>query len=73
MMKVSYKPLWIQLIKKDMMKTDLCKKYGISGNLVANMGTGKYISLKNIVRICEVLNCRIEDVIEVVEDDKTEE
>lgn len=39
--------------------------------MIANMGKGKNISMEMIVRICEVLNCGILDVIEL-EQDKNE-
>ncbi len=64
-MKISYKPLWRQLLEKDMKKVDLMRLGNFSPNLIANMGKDKYISLKNIVRICDVLDCEISDVIEL--------
>ncbi|WP_420323756.1 helix-turn-helix domain-containing protein [Mesomycoplasma ovipneumoniae] len=32
----------------------------------SNWETREYISLKNIERICEELNCKIEDVIKII-------
>ncbi len=64
-MQISYKPLWRQLLEKDMKKVDLMRMGNFSPNLIANMGKDKYISLKNIVKICDVLDCEITDVIEV--------
>ncbi len=64
-MQISYKPLWRQLLEKDMKKVDLMRMGNFSPNLIANMGKDKYVSLKNIVKICDVLNCDISDVIEL--------
>lgn len=64
-MNISYKPLWRQLLEKDMKKIDLMRLGNFSPNLVANMGKNKYVSLKNIVKICDVLDCDISDVIEL--------
>ncbi len=64
-MQISYKPLWRQLLEKDMKKVDLMRLGNFSPNLIANMGKDKYISLKNIVKICDVLDCEISDVIEL--------
>ncbi|MCV3743846.1 helix-turn-helix transcriptional regulator [Ureaplasma sp. ES3154-GEN] len=64
-MNISYKPLWRQLLDKDMKKVDLMKLGNFSPNLMANMSKDKFISLKNIVKICEALNCKLDDVIEL--------
>ncbi len=64
-MQISYKLLWGQLLEKDMKKVDLMRMGNFYPNLIANMGKYKYISLKNIVKICDVLNCQISDVIEL--------
>ena len=37
-MKISYKPLWKQLIDKDLKKKDLCELAGISPASVTKMG-----------------------------------
>lgn len=62
-MALNYKPLWIQLIKKDMMKIDLIKKASITTNVMANMGKGKPITFKNLEKICKALECTPNDVI----------
>lgn len=63
-MVVNYKPLWKQLIDKNMMKTEFAKVVGISSNLLANMGKNEYISMKNLEKICKVLECTPNDIIE---------
>lgn len=62
-MAISYKPLWKQLIDKDILKVDLIKMAGLTTNVMANMGKNKYISLKNIEKICIALECTPDDVI----------
>jgi len=37
---------------------------GISSSTLAKMGKGENISLDVIDKICELLNCRIEDILE---------
>ena len=51
-MAVSYRPIWIELAKREMMKTEFQKIAGISGNVLAKMGNNEYISMKNLERIC---------------------
>lgn len=60
----TYKPLWKQLIDKDMTKTDLRIKTGISMGTLATMGKDEYVAMSVLDRICNTLNCNIGDVIE---------
>ena len=71
-MKVSYKKLWKLLIDRDMMKKDLQAKSQISWASVTKMSQNKNVSMDILLKVCEALNCGIEDVIEFVPDDTTE-
>lgn len=62
-MALNYKPLWIQLIKKDLMKVDVIKMAGLTTNVMAQMGKNKPITFKNLERICKALDCTPNDVI----------
>ena len=64
----NYKPLLIQLIQKDMNKTELRLKTGISSATLAKISKNKYISMEALDKICKVLECKIEDVIEYQSD-----
>lgn len=70
-MALNYKPLWIQLIKKDLMKVDVIKMAGLTTNVMAQMGKNKPITFKNLERICKALDCTPNDVISF--DDNYEE
>ena len=61
-MALNYKPLWIQLIKKDLMKVDVIRMAGLTTNVMAQMGKNKPITLKNLERICKALDCTPNDV-----------
>lgn len=65
-MTINYTPLWKTLLDKGIKKTDLCQKIGISTATVAKMSKNQVISLEVIIRICEELNCRIEEVCEII-------
>ncbi|MCQ9210213.1 helix-turn-helix domain-containing protein [Granulicatella seriolae] len=67
-MGVSYRPLWIELAKRDMRKIDFQKKCKISSNLLANMGKNEYISMKNLEVICRELDVTPNQVIEFREE-----
>lgn len=60
----NYKPLLIQLINKNMTKTELRLKTGISSATLAKISKNEFISMDALDRICTVLECNIEDVIE---------
>ena len=59
----SYKPLWKMLIDKDMTKKKLMEVTGISKSTIDKMGREEFVSLEILGRICETLECRIEDVV----------
>jgi len=65
-MEISYKRLWKLLIDKDMKKKDLCTKAGISPASITKMGKNGHVTTDILLRICIALNCRIEDIMEVV-------
>ncbi|GIO33142.1 hypothetical protein J2TS6_42830 [Paenibacillus albilobatus] len=73
MLKPSYKPLDITLIKRDKNKTYLRNKLGISSSTLANMSNGKFVAMSVLAKICEDLQCRIEEVVEFIEVDNEEE
>lgn len=64
-MKLSYKPLWDTLKDRELKKTDLCDKAGLSRSTIAKMGKEEYVALEVIERICNSLSCQVQDVIEV--------
>ena len=68
-MKVSYNRLWKQLIDKNMSKTQLIKKAGISTNAMAHLGKCEDVRVVVLVKICGALNCNIEDIMEILPDE----
>ncbi|MDN4093552.1 helix-turn-helix transcriptional regulator [Brevibacillus agri] len=69
-MSFTYNPLWKLLIDKGMKKEDLRQAIGISSSTIAKMSKGEYVSMEVIDRICAYFNCKIEDVIEYVGEEK---
>lgn len=66
---ISYKPLFVTLAKKCMTKSDLRTALNMGSGTIAKMGKNQYISLENIDKICLYLDCKVEDVIEVIPND----
>lgn len=65
---MNYNKLWKLLIDKNMLKKDLQEKTGISSNAIAKMGKGGDVSTLVLRKICEALDCRLEDIVDL--DDK---
>lgn len=70
-MKIRYNNLFKLLIDKGMKKTELVTKANITPATLARLSKNKAVDLSTIVKICECLDCKIEDVIELVPDEKT--
>ena len=69
-MAVSYKKLWILLIEKDMKKTDLRIQSGISTGALAKLGKNENVNTEVLAKICKALDCKIEDIMEMIPDEK---
>ena len=66
-MRISYNKLWKMLIDKNMKKSDLKEKAGISSASIAKLGKGDNITTDVLLRICETMHCKIEDILETVD------
>lgn len=67
-MRISYKPLWRILLDRDMSKKELREISGISTASLAKLGKGENITTDVLLRICEALQCNINEIIETVPD-----
>lgn len=65
-MAISYKPLWHLLVEKEMNKEDLKKVANITSNIVSRMSKNAYVNLDSIEKICLAMDCKIEDVVEII-------
>jgi len=65
-MRISYNKLWKLLIDKNMNKKDLKNVSGISSASIAKLGRGENITTDVLMKICEALNCNINDIMESV-------
>ena len=69
-MPVSYDNLWKLLMDKKLKRTDLKELCGISSNVLAKLGKDEPISMESLEKICNALNCNIDDVVFFVERNK---
>ena len=68
MMRISYNKLWKMLIDKNMKKSYLKEKAGISSACLAKLAKGDNITTVVLLRICEVMVSRIEDILETIKE-----
>ena len=67
-MAVSYNRLFKLMIDRKMRKKDLCELAGVSTSTMSKMGRDEIVSLEVIDRICQKLNCNVEDILEILPD-----
>lgn len=65
-MVISYKKLWKLLIDRDLKKKDLITMAGISQSSVTKMGHNENVSTEILVKICNALECDLNDIVELV-------
>ena len=72
-MTFSYNRLWKLLIDRKMKKKDLCQLADISHVVLTRMANGGSITTDSLLKICVALNCQLDDIMELVEDDSVEQ
>ena len=69
-MAVSYNKLWKLLIDKGMTKTDLRLATDMSTTTLAKLGKNETVSMDIMLRICNVLKCSFDDIMDLTQEDK---
>lgn len=69
-MSVSYNKLWKLLIDKGIKRSQLCSMAGVSTNAIAKLGKNGDVRLEVLVKICTCLGCTLDDIVEIVADEK---
>ena len=65
-MAVSYNKLWKLLIDKEMSRTQMRLKAGISTKALAKLGKNESVNIDILIKICAALDCDITDIMEIV-------
>lgn len=68
-MSISYNKLWKLMIDKNMNKTKLRTLAGITSNAMAKLGKNESVQLETLVKICKVLDCTLDDIVEITQND----
>lgn len=66
-MVVSYEPLWKTMEEKGVTTYTLIKKYDIQSKTVYNLKHNKHITTATLERLCEILECTPNEILEFSE------
>ncbi|MCL2427542.1 MAG: helix-turn-helix transcriptional regulator [Oscillospiraceae bacterium] len=66
---ISYKPFWNTLKRKKVSTYALIEKHKISSSFLTRIRKNEFITLRKIVDLCIILDCRIEDIVIYVPED----
>lgn len=66
-----YDKLFVMLIEKKISRKQLKEMIGCSSNTMSAMSKGGTISMANIGKICEVLDCQPGDIVEYIKECET--
>ena len=72
-MAYSYNKLWKLMIDKNINKTSLRKQAGITSNAMAKMGKNQPVSVEVLAKVCHVLDCTLDDILEFLPDESSKQ
>lgn len=72
-MAFSYKKLFKLLIDRNLKKKDLCELADISTSSVTKLCKNQHVNTEILEKICDALDCDISDIVEVIQDRKSED
>ena len=65
---ISYEPLWKTLKRKNVTTYKLIKDYNLSRGILDKLKHNRNVNVDTIGRLCEMLDCNVEDVMEYRKD-----
>lgn len=65
---ITYEPLYKTMKEKNVTTYKLIKEYGISRSLLDRLRHNKPISTVTLNDLCNILDCRVEDVVLFIKD-----
>jgi len=68
-MSVSYKKLWHILLDKDLKKKDLAEIAGVSTYTINKLNRNENVTVEVLAKICRALDCTMDDILEVLDDE----
>ena len=69
-MAICYDRLFHLMIDKKISNTQLKEKAVFSANIITRLKRNEYVSIESIERICHVMECGVDDILEFVPEEK---
>jgi len=69
---IVYDRLWVTMKERNVSQYKLIKEYGFSTGQLDRIRKGENISMYTLNTLCQILSCRVEDVIEYRPEDSGE-
>ena len=70
---ITYNRLWETMEKRKISQYRLIKEFGLSSGQMSRLKKNTYVSTHTLETLCRILDCRIEDVMEVSFEDEEKE
>ena len=70
---ITYDKLWKTMKEKQMTQYRLIRYYGFSAGQIGRLKKNMYVSTHTLEVLCQILNCRIEDIVEYIPDEEQQE
>ncbi len=67
---ISYDKLWQTMKEKGVTQYTLIKKYGISPGQITRLKRNESVSTHTIEMFCKILKCKVEDIMQYIEDEE---
>ena len=61
---INYDPLWETMKTRGVSQYRLIKNYGVSSGQINRLKKNAYVSTHTIEVLCQILNCRVEDIMQ---------
>lgn len=59
---ITYSPLWETLKSKNVSQYQLIHEYGVSAGQLSRLRANSHVSTHTLDRLCEILDCNLEDI-----------
>ena len=69
-MAICYDRLFHLMIDKKISNDQLKERAGFSANIIARLKQNEYVSIESIERICRVMECGVDDILEFIPEEK---
>lgn len=69
---ISYAPLWNTLKEKNITQYQLINTYKISAGQLSRLRANTHVSTHTLERLCEILDCNLEDVATYIKKSNTD-